>query len=140
MNGPFTYTAGMDEAEVEAALGDAGTAVLALADGDRAYAVPVSYARADGDLVVRLTDDGDATKLAFLDATEEVVVLVYDDDPKEGWSVQIRGRLVRLEESAARRVRDRFDPFRVFDEDLVDLDVRLYRVDPTARAGRRVAR
>ncbi len=142
----FVYTVGMDEEEISERLAENETGVLSLADGGRAYAVPVSYRYEDGTIYVRLADDGDSEKLAYLDATREACLVLYDAAPlDESWSVVVTGRLVDVTEAfvdgaEVDRVTDAFDPLRVFDESIDDVTVRVYEFEVFSETGRKVAR
>jgi nitroimidazol reductase NimA-like FMN-containing flavoprotein (pyridoxamine 5'-phosphate oxidase superfamily) len=136
------YTVGMDDAEVAEYLADHDVAVLSLADGGVAYAVPVNY-HYDGDsLYLRLLDDEDSTKMSFLGATESACVLLYGVAGDVSYSVVARGRLRELagDERAAfddATVNEEFGAVRVFGEDVTDLDVAIYELEDAAITGRR---
>jgi hypothetical protein len=136
------YTVGMDDQEVRDYLADHDVAVLSLADGGDAYAVPVNY-HYDGDsLFLRLADDGDSTKMSFVGATESACVLLYGVAGDVSYSVVARGRLRELggEERAAfddARINEEFGSLRVFGEDVTDLDVAIYELEDAAITGRR---
>ena len=95
----FAYTRGLDDEDVERFLREAPTGVLALADGDEAYAVPVVHEYRDGSLYFHLGDHPGSTKLSFADSTTTATYVVYDaeptDDPEAltSWSVLARGSL-----------------------------------------------
>ncbi|MFC7174047.1 pyridoxamine 5'-phosphate oxidase family protein [Haloplanus litoreus] len=88
----YVYTTGMDDAEVDSHLREGTDAVLALADGDEAYAVPLSY-HYDGDrLLLRVsTHDDDAEKRRFLETTDTATFALYTDSPEASWSIHVRG-------------------------------------------------
>jgi hypothetical protein len=136
---PLVYveTLGMRDSEVEEHLRLAPSGVLALADDGRAYAVPVAHAYDGERLYVRLTDDGESEKMAFLGTTEEATFVCYGEDGNDSWSVVVRGG---LEEVPA----DRFEesPFRtarLFDEDAENVSVRLFVFTDGRVTGRRTA-
>ncbi len=139
----YVYTVGMSEEDVERHLSDAETGVLSLADGSRAYAVPVHCKYEDGVLLFRLTDDDDSEKLAFLDATTEACFVVYEATNGDSWSVLARGSVAPVDDPAAyddAAINERFGPARVFDEDVDDTDVRLFELDVVSVTGRRTPR
>lgn len=136
---PLVYveTLGMTEAEVRAHLQDTLSGVLALADDDRAYAIPVAHAFDGERLYVRLTDDGDSEKIRFVEATEDATFVCYGETGNESWSVLVRGGLREVEP-------DRFEeaPFstmRLFDESLDDVRVRVFAFEEPRVTGRRTS-
>lgn len=141
----FVYTVGMDETDLVQRLTESVSGVLSLADGSTAYGVPVSYHydEAKSRFLIRLTDDGESSKLRFLGETEEASFLVHEveDDEGHSWSVVVRGPIRRLPDEAftATEINELFDPLRVFDEDVSDLVVRVVELTPTAVTGRTTA-
>jgi hypothetical protein len=142
----YVYTVGMTEEEVGARLSTAETGVLSLADGSRAYAVPVGFHyTGDGRLLFRLSDDDGSTKLAYASATEEACFLLYGHEgPDESWSVVCTGPLSPLSEAEAEAaafddtiINERFDRLRLFDESVDDVDLVLYALDVDTVTGRR---
>jgi nitroimidazol reductase NimA-like FMN-containing flavoprotein (pyridoxamine 5'-phosphate oxidase superfamily) len=138
----FTYTAGMDEDAVEERLRRTETGVLALADGDDAYAVPLAVHYDGGDsLLLRLGRDADSEKFAFVETTERACFVVYDyGSPRDSWSVLVTGELHpvaptddRYDDAAVNRA---FPDLRVFDEDVAELDVELYELRIETATGR----
>ncbi|AUV81287.1 flavin-nucleotide-binding protein [Salinigranum rubrum] len=139
----YVYTVGMNEEDVERHLSDAETGVLSLADGSRAYGVPVHCKYEDGVLLFRLTDDDDSEKLAFLDATTEACFVLYEATNGDSWSVMARGPVAPVDDPAQydeAAINERFGPARVFDEDIGDTDVRLFELDVESVTGRRTPR
>ncbi|MFC6838192.1 pyridoxamine 5'-phosphate oxidase family protein [Halomarina ordinaria] len=139
----FVYTMGMDEADVERRLRDAEAGVLSLADGDDAYAVPVSHHYEDGSVFFRLSDDAHSEKLAFVETTRRACFVVYGvEGADESWSVVATGTLRPVEGAAAERfdaagINDRFGPLRVFDEAIDEVDVVVLELDVEEVTGRR---
>jgi hypothetical protein len=136
----YVYTVGMSEEDVEEHLEAAETGVLSLADGNRAYAVPVHCAYGDGVLVFRLTDDDDSEKLSFLDATTEACFVVYDATNGDSWSVLVRGPVSAVDDPERHdeaAINEQFGPARIFDESVDDTDVRLFELDVESVTGRR---
>ena len=139
----YVYTVGMAEPDVERHLREAETGVLSLADGDRAYAVPVHAHYHEGTLLFRLTDDGDSEKLAFLDATTEACFVLYGATNGESWSVLVRGPVDPVDDPErydAAAINERFGPARVFDEDVGDTDVGLFALRAESVTGRQTPR
>lgn len=137
----YTYTVGMDEAEVEEILATADTGTLAFADGSEAYSVPVAFHYEDGAVYFRFGEHAGSEKMRFLDATERACLVVYDHDPEANtsWSVLVRGPLTRSDEDVP-GIAERsayYVPLRVFDEPIEDLDPVLVRLDIDEVTGRR---
>jgi hypothetical protein len=133
----FLYTFGMDEDEVTECLAAAETGVLSLARDDEAYGIPV-HLYYDGEVVwLRLGEHEDSEKLAYLDATDQASLVVYDATDGESWSVLLRGDLVRAGEGAPSTLNERFGPMRVFGEDVDELAPVAYRFDAEEVTGRR---
>jgi nitroimidazol reductase NimA-like FMN-containing flavoprotein (pyridoxamine 5'-phosphate oxidase superfamily) len=88
----------MTDAEVDAFLREQGTGVLALASGDRAYAIPVSFGYETGRAVFAYWRFGSgSTKAEYTAATEEACLTVYDVASAMEWrSVVARGPLHEL--------------------------------------------
>lgn len=89
--------------EIEDFLNEQGTGVLSLTNEGRAYGVPVAFAY-DADDERAVLDLGfapESKKRAFIDATEEVCLTVYDHDAPDDWtSVVLTGELAELEADA----------------------------------------
>jgi hypothetical protein len=139
----FVYTVGMPESDVERHLREAETGVLSLADGDRAYAVPVHSYYQEGTLLFRLTDDDDSEKLAFLESTTEACFVIYGATNGDSWSVVVRGPVGPVEDADAydaAAINERFGPARIFDEDVGDTDVRLFELRAASVTGRQTPR
>lgn len=134
----FVYTFGMDEAEIESHLDEEVAGVLALADGSRAYGVPVSHHYGDGSLYLRLSDDGDSEKMAFVETTTDACFTLFGTEGEDSWSVLARGELRPVDEAPeAARVNDWFDRFRVFDEAIEDVEVAVYELQIRELTGRK---
>ena len=133
----YVYTTGMDEAEVDRRLRETGHGVLALADGDDAYAVPLNY-HYDGErLLVRLSEEPDSEKVARARTTEVATFVVYGVDGDDSWSVLVRGPLERCERGFDdAELNERFPPFRLFDEPVEDVEMAVYELRPTSVTGR----
>lgn len=134
----YVYTVGMTDAELAERLREGEVGVLSLADGGDAYAVPVDYHYDGESLVVRLSDREDSTKMEYVEATETATLVVHErvsDD--ESWSVLVRGRLQKLPSETDREINEQFEPFRLFNEDIEDVEVVVYELEMTKVTGRR---
>lgn len=137
----YADTRGLSDREVAELLDDHRVGVLGLADGGRAYTVPVEY-HFDGErLWLRLSDDGRSRKLAYLERTTEPQFLVYGHGgPYDSWSVLVTGALREVDPEAAgidaATVNDWFGPLRVFDEVVQDLEIRLFEFVVDSMVGR----
>ena len=138
----FTYTAGMDREEAEARLREAETGVLALADGDEAYAIPLAHYYDGGDSVVfRLGVTGDSEKAAFIESTTRACYVVYGyTSPDDSWSVLVRGTVRPVTPGDERfdvaEVNRAFPELRIFDEDVSEMEVRLFELEIDSITGR----
>jgi hypothetical protein len=139
----YVYTFGMSEAELADYLREQTTGVLALADAGDAYAVPVGYHFDGGRLLLRLGVHDDSEKLDYLGATDRATFLVYDTtDDDRSWSVLARGTVHELPDAeqddfSDAVVNDRYDPIRVFGEDVDDLAATVYEFRIGELTGRR---
>ena len=139
----FTYTAGMDRASVDARLRDAEAGVLALADHDDAYAIPLAFHYDGGDsILLRLGRFEGSEKMAYLETTERACFVLYGyESPEDSWSVLLRGTVRPLPADDERyddaEINRRFPDLRVFDEDIADLEIELFEFQFDAVTGRR---
>ncbi len=134
----YVYTTGMDGAAIEDRLRSEDHGVLAVADGDDAYAVPLNY-RYDGDtFLLRVSDhDDDAEKRRYLETTDTATFVCYSGTSKESWSIQIRGPVSRSEQSVDEEtLNEWFPPFRLFDEAIGDVEFVLYELEVVTALGR----
>lgn len=139
----YVYTEGVDEEDVDRWLRENSYGVLALARENDAYAVPLNY-HYDGErLFLRLSEEPKSTKVAYTQSTETATFLVYGvEDDERSWSVMIRGRLDRLpdeeqQEISDRRLNEWFPPFRLFDEEILNVEMVIYELDPDEIIGRK---
>jgi hypothetical protein len=134
----YVYTFGMTDAEVDETLAANDTGVLSLADDGTPYAVPVSY-HYDGESIwLRLSDDGDSEKMAFLESTTEPCLLVYGVEGDHSWSILIRGELRRDDDAFdLAALRESFGPLRIFDENIDEVDLALFELVPRELTARR---
>lgn len=144
----YAYTYGMDDAEVRERLETAETGVLALADGNDAYAVPLAHYYDGERIYFRLGETEGSRKRAFWETTETACYVLYGaeptDDPEglDSWSVLVTGRLSELSESEHDRfdtaeINRRFAPIRVFDEAIDDIEITIVELDVETVTGRR---
>lgn len=146
----FAYTRGMDEPTVEERLDETETGVLALSDDGDAYALPLAHYY-DGDkLYFRLGITEGSDKQEFLETTETATYLLYDtrttDTSRDldSWSIIVTGTLRALPEERrtefdAAEINRRFSPIRVFDEDIDEVDVRIFEFEIETITGRTTA-
>jgi hypothetical protein len=138
----YVETLGMSERELADHLHGVEAGVLALADGGDAYAVPVSFRYDEGRFLLRLTDDGDSEKVAFVRATDSATFVAFGADGTDSWSVLARGPLVEPDDgevAALLAEPDSFGPVRVFDEAVSDVEVRVFELLAESVTGRRTA-
>ncbi|QUO48295.1 MULTISPECIES: pyridoxamine 5'-phosphate oxidase family protein [Halorubrum] len=134
----YVYTSGMSESEVDSRLRGGEHGVLGLANGDDAYAVPLSY-HYDGDrLLLRVSEhDGDGEKMRFLETTDTATFVCYEASTDESWSVHVRGPIRRWERSVDEAtLNEWFQPFRLFDEAVEDVAFALYELRMETVIGR----
>lgn len=139
----YTYTLGMDDAELDRRLRENDTGVLSLAHDADAYAVPISYHYDGESLYLRLSDEPDSEKMDFVEATEEATFLLYERaGDRDSWSVLARGRLRELDQAEMERfdaaeVNADFTPLRVFDEAIDEVDLLVYEFVVESMTGRK---
>lgn len=76
----------MGEDEIAAFLTERGTGVLALADGDDAYAVPISFGYEDGRVYFAFFRfDDEPRKETYAEATRTACLAVYDAESPQRW-------------------------------------------------------
>jgi nitroimidazol reductase NimA-like FMN-containing flavoprotein (pyridoxamine 5'-phosphate oxidase superfamily) len=134
----YVYTSGMSESEVDSRLRGGEHGVLGLANGDDAYAVPLSY-HYDGDrLLLRVSDhDGDGEKGRFLETTDTATFVCYEASTDESWSVHVRGPIRRWERTVDEAtLNEWFQPFRLFDEAVENVAFALYELRMETVIGR----
>ncbi|EMA03829.1 hypothetical protein SAMN05443574_102353 [Haloarcula vallismortis] len=142
----FAYTEGMPDDVVRDRLAASERGVLALADGDDAYAFPVFHHYEDGSLYFRLGETRGSEKSAYLDATETATYVVTeteatpDAESWTGWSIIARGPITAVPDDdpayAAVEINERYAPIRVFEEATDEMDVTLYELSIEVLTGR----
>ncbi|WP_408958499.1 pyridoxamine 5'-phosphate oxidase family protein [Natrinema sp. 74] len=134
----YVYTTGMNDAELEDRLRTGSHGVLALADGDDAYAVSLHY-HYDGDrFLLRMSDhDGDAEKRRYLETTDTATFICHETTADDSWSVHVRGPVCRSDRDVDETtLNEWFPPFRLFDEAVEDVEFALYELEPASVTGR----
>jgi hypothetical protein len=133
----YVYTVGMDAAEVDDYLRAGSHGVLALADGDDAYAVPLSY-HYDDRLLLRVSTHDDGEKRRYLDTTDTATFVAFAADGDRSWSIHVRGPVGEwpgtVDEAT---LNEWFPPFRLFDEAVEDVAIALYELEMETVVGRR---
>jgi len=135
----------MDRDAIDELLGTGGVGVLALADADEPYAIPVSYGydADEGSVYLRLGFAEDSEKRRFVSRSDGVV-LVVTVEGDTGWqSVVVRGPLAEVPEASidgtvVESIRAIDIPFfTIYEEPVRELEYQLYRIDPEEISGRR---
>lgn len=124
----YVYTGGMAESDMEDRLRAGEHGVLGLAEGNDAYAIPLSY-HYDGDrFLLRVSEhDDEGEKNRFLETTETATFVCYEASTNESWSIHVRGQLRRWEGDVDEAtLNDWFQPFRLFDEPTETVEFSLY--------------
>ena len=133
----------MDRDEIDELLGTGGVGVLALAEENDPYAIPVSYGYDGDDVYLRLGFGEDSEKKQYL-ANSERVVLVVTNEGDQGWeSTVVRGTLSEIPEASidgtvVEAIRSIDIPFfTIYEEAPRELEYQLYRLHPDEITGRR---
>lgn len=138
----YIYTAGMDRETAEQRLRETETGVLSFADGDDAYAIPLAHHYEGGDSVFfRLGVDEDSEKVDYIEATDRACYVVYGFDAHDdSWSVLVRGEISPVSTGDERfdvaEINQQYPEIRVFDEDVAELEIRLYELRVETITGR----
>ncbi|WP_458189303.1 pyridoxamine 5'-phosphate oxidase family protein [Haladaptatus sp. NG-WS-4] len=134
----YVYTFGMDETEIEDRLREAGTGILSLARGDDAYAIPVGC-HYDGErMLLRFAVEDSGDKMDYVETTDTACFVVYDANGDESWSVLMTGTLHPVAESFDESaVNELFLPLRVFDENIDDVEPKIYELEIEHVTGRK---
>ncbi|MDS0477698.1 pyridoxamine 5'-phosphate oxidase family protein [Natrinema sp. 1APR25-10V2] len=136
----YVYTTGMDDDEVEERLQTSDHGVLALADGDDAYAVPLNYHYDGEQFLLRVSDHDDAEKRQYLETTDTATFVCYDTTDDESWSIHVRGPVRRSDRDIDEAtLNEWFPPFHLFDEAVEDVEFLLYELELAAVTGRKTA-
>lgn len=135
----YVYTTGMTETEIDNQLQAGQHGVLALADRNDAYALPLSYHYDGENLLLRISEhDSESEKLHYLETTESALFLCYEGTPTESWSIQIRGPIHRYQgDIDETTINEWFPPFRIFDESIENVEFSLYKLEMNEVTGRK---
>jgi nitroimidazol reductase NimA-like FMN-containing flavoprotein (pyridoxamine 5'-phosphate oxidase superfamily) len=143
----YAQTRGLNESEVQERLETTETGVLALANGDEAYALPLAH-YFDGDrLFLRFGLLPESKKATFLDATETATYLLYGTEPTDAaqdidsWSILLTGSLSEIptdeyENFDTAAINRQFAPIRVFGEAIEAIDIAIYEFEIDTMTGR----
>lgn len=137
----YRYMGGMSEEEVDQHLRKHSHGVLALADDNDSYAVPLNYYYDESRLFLRVSTKLDSEKVAFAETTETATFVVYNVDEDTTWSILIRGAIRQLPETEQQEFTDtvinaEFSPFRLFDEAVEEVTMTIYELEPDQITGR----
>ena len=134
----------MDDNEIGALLGSGGTGVVAFADEDEPYAIPISYGYDDdaGTFYIRCGFAPDSEKRRFVD-DGVTASLVITDDTGTWRSVIARGSLTEISEpaiegGAAQSIRRMNIPYvTIHETPATAMEFELYRLTPESVTGRK---
>lgn len=143
----YAYTHGMDDEEVAERLRSSATGVLSLADDGDAYGIPLAHYYDGGDIYFRLGMTEGSHKRELMERDGAVSYAVYGAEETEeahgldSWSIIVEGTLTRIPESDHDRfdtaeINRHFSPIRVFDEDIDEIDIEIFRLDADSVTGR----
>ena len=141
----YTHTTGMNREEAEERLRESETGVLSLAANGEGYGIPLAHHYEGGDSIVfRLGVDESSEKVEYLESTERACYVVYGfESHDDSWSVLVRGPIEPVSSGDERfdvaEVNRQYPEIRIFDEDVGDLEVRLYELRIEAMTGRKTA-
>ena len=136
----------LSDAAVDEFLASEETGVLALANGDDPYAIPISYGYDPDErtIFLRLVSTPESEKRRFLDSTPTARIVVYDETGDAYRSVVATGQLEAVKpasltpESIAQYGRTKRPLFEIWAADKRDLDIELYQLVPDTLSGRLV--
>ncbi|MFP9193108.1 pyridoxamine 5'-phosphate oxidase family protein [Natronosalvus vescus] len=144
---PLAEETEMTKAEIDAFLSRHETGVLALADGDIPYAIPISYGyNADARrFYVRLVSTPESEKRQFLASSPQSRLVVYEErEARTNYgSVVAVGALEEIDpseltvEHIEQYGEARRPLFEIWGESKQDLNIQLYQFEPTELSGRR---
>ncbi len=144
----------MTESEINEVLSRHETGVLALAQADEPYAIPISYGyNADGQtFYMRLVSLPESEKRAFLDSSPEARLVVYEEVRGEETeateiyrSIVATGSLEEIDpadltvEHIEQYGEAKRPLFEIWGRSKQDLDIKLYELEPETLSGRRTA-
>ncbi|WP_255171570.1 pyridoxamine 5'-phosphate oxidase family protein [Natrononativus amylolyticus] len=136
----------MTAAEIDAFLGRHETGVLALADADTPYAIPISYGYDNAETVfyMRLVSTPESEKRQFLASSPRARLVVYEEDDagRTYRSVVAVGALEEIapEELTVEHIEQygaaKRPLFEIWGQSKQDLNIKLYEFEPTELSGR----
>lgn len=135
----YVYTRGMTESEIEDQLRAGEHGVLGLADDSDAYAITLSY-HYDGDrFLLRVSEHEDESeKRRFLETTDTATFVCYEASTNESWSIHVRGPIQKWESDVDEKtLNEWFQPFRLFDEAVENVEFSLYNLGMETVIGRK---
>lgn len=138
----YTYTRGLTDEELIDRIESTGHGVLSLANANDSYAIPLNYYYTGSRLYLRMSDEPDSMKIEYATTTDTATFVIYDySSPRDSWSVLFRGELTPLDPASqdqftAAEMNEYFPPFRLFDEDISDVEMKLYELHPESITGR----
>lgn len=135
----YVYTSGMPESEIDDRLRSGEHGVLGLAKDNDAYAIPLSY-HYDGDrFLLRVSEhDDNSEKGRFLETTETATFVCYEASTDESWSIHVRGSIQRWKGDVDETtLNEWFQPFRLFDESVGNVEFSLYNLQIESVVGRK---
>ncbi|WP_096388851.1 pyridoxamine 5'-phosphate oxidase family protein [Halopenitus persicus] len=137
----YVYTVGMTESDVDAHLRAGEHGVLGLADGDDAYATPISYHYDGEQFLLRVSDhDQEAEKTSYLETTDTATFVCYEAATDDSWSIHVRGPVRKREEDIDEAtLNEWFQPFRLFDEAVENVEFTLYDLRMESVIGRKTS-
>jgi len=136
----------LSSAETDAFLGRHETGVLALAQTDDPYAVPISYGydATAHRFFFRLVSTPESEKRRFLDSAPVGRLVVYEEDGDTYRSVVAIGRLREIDpaeitvEQIEQYGQTKRPLFEIWGEATPELDIQLFELDPEELSGRLV--
>ena len=136
----------MTDAEADEFLSRHETGVLALAQTDEPYAIPISYGydATARTIYMRLVSTPESEKRQFLASSPQARLVVYEQDEATYRSVVVVGALevIPPEELTAERIEQygtaKRPLFEIWAESKRDLDIEHYEQTPSTLSGRRV--
>ncbi len=137
----------MVAAEIDEFLSGTETGVLALADDNDPYSIPISYGYdADsGAFYMRLVSTPDSDKRGFLSSKPRAKLVIYDENDTQTRyrSVVATGTLEQIDpnEMSVEEIEQygeaRRPLFEIWGQGKAELDIKLYRLKPDELTGRR---
>lgn len=132
--------------EIDTFLSRCETGVLALAKDSKPYAIPISFGfdSKQRQFYIRLVKTKNSDKHDFLHSTPACRLVIYENNEPEYTSVIASGELKEISpnELTVEHIDQYGDAkrplFEIWDVEKEDLDIELYRLDPSEISGRRI--